>query len=207
MTATDKTNGKPIVLVGMMGAGKTLIGKKLAGKVRRTFIDVDETIETQTQQTIAELFATQGEPGFRAIEQKTIATLLSLSSTTAVPGRAELSPVAEAPSALPPLFVPAYLRPRHVIALGGGAFETPDTRRLCLSHAFCIWLDADLDLLWSRVAESNKRPLVDKKDKAAFLRRAQQRQPNYAQCHAHIYQTTEHNSKETLAAILAALAL
>ncbi|MFY8032012.1 MAG: shikimate kinase [Devosia sp.] len=68
--------GRPLVLVGMMGAGKTTVGRRLAGRLGRHFVDSDEEIETAAGMTIEDIFATRGEADFRAGEARVIARLL-----------------------------------------------------------------------------------------------------------------------------------
>ncbi len=68
---------KTIVLTGIMGAGKTTIGSKLADKLGFYFIDSDQEIEDFTQQSIAEIFKTKGEKYFRQVEKETIKEILS----------------------------------------------------------------------------------------------------------------------------------
>lgn len=67
---------RPVVLVGLMGAGKTRIGRQLADRLKLPFVDSDHEIERETGRTIAELFAAIGEPAFREGERRTIARLL-----------------------------------------------------------------------------------------------------------------------------------
>ena len=67
---------RSIVLVGMMGAGKSSIGRRLASRLGLSFVDADAEIETAAGMTIAEIFATHGEPYFRAGEARVIARLL-----------------------------------------------------------------------------------------------------------------------------------
>ena len=63
---------KPIILVGMMGAGKTAIGKMLAKSLNRIFIDIDENIEKQYRMKIYDIFEQYGESKFREIEHEEI---------------------------------------------------------------------------------------------------------------------------------------
>lgn len=72
----DRLDGRPLVLVGMMGAGKTTVGRRLAARLNRRFIDSDEEIEKAAQMTIPEIFAQRGEPEFRAGETRVISRLL-----------------------------------------------------------------------------------------------------------------------------------
>jgi shikimate kinase len=59
---------KNIYLVGFMGTGKTTVGKILAAKLKRQFIEMDEAIEKEEACSITEIFATKGEPYFRKLE-------------------------------------------------------------------------------------------------------------------------------------------
>ncbi len=67
---------RSIVLVGMMGAGKSSIGRRLATRLGLTFADADTEIETAAGMTIPEIFDKHGEPYFRAGEARVIARLL-----------------------------------------------------------------------------------------------------------------------------------
>jgi shikimate kinase len=67
---------RAIVLVGMMGAGKSAIGRRLAQRLGVNFVDADAEIEAAAGMTIAEIFANYGEPDFRSGEARVIARLL-----------------------------------------------------------------------------------------------------------------------------------
>ena len=67
---------RSIVLVGMMGAGKSSIGRRLASRLGIPFIDADAEIESAAGMTIPEIFEKHGEPYFRAGEARVIARLL-----------------------------------------------------------------------------------------------------------------------------------
>jgi len=67
---------RTVALVGMMGAGKTSIGKRLATRLEASFADVDHEIEAAAGMTVAEIFAKYGEPEFRRLERCVIARLL-----------------------------------------------------------------------------------------------------------------------------------
>jgi shikimate kinase / 3-dehydroquinate synthase len=69
-------SGRSVVLVGMMGAGKTSVGKRLATKLGLPFVDADAEIEAGAQLTISEIFERFGEAYFREGERKVIARLL-----------------------------------------------------------------------------------------------------------------------------------
>ncbi|WP_417307707.1 shikimate kinase [Devosia sp.] len=68
--------GRSIVLVGMMGAGKTTVGRRLANRLGRRFIDSDEEVEKAAGMSIEDIFKAHGEADFRAGEAKVIARLL-----------------------------------------------------------------------------------------------------------------------------------
>jgi shikimate kinase len=67
---------RSIVLVGMMGAGKSSVGRRLAARLGIPFVDADIEIEKAAGMTITEIFAAHGEPYFRAGETRVIARLL-----------------------------------------------------------------------------------------------------------------------------------
>ena len=67
---------RSIVLVGMMGAGKSSVGRRLAGRLGIPFVDADAEIESAAGMTKPEIFAKHGEPYFRAGEARVIARLL-----------------------------------------------------------------------------------------------------------------------------------
>jgi shikimate kinase len=121
-----------VCLIGFMGAGKTTVGKALAKRLGWNFRDLDELIEAREHKTVAEIFASEGENGFRKIESAVLHELLAGSSGDCV------------------------------VALGGGAFVDPRNRiALQQAGAFTVWLDAPLDELKRRCkAEGVKRPLA-----------------------------------------------
>lgn len=66
-----------IVLIGFMGAGKTTVGRRLARRLGRPFVDSDQLIEQATGLSIPDIFEGYGEQGFREIEARTIAQQLA----------------------------------------------------------------------------------------------------------------------------------
>jgi shikimate kinase len=72
----DRLGNRSIVFVGLMGAGKTAIGRKVATMLSLPFIDSDQEIETVSRMTVPELFDRYGETEFRALEQRVILRLL-----------------------------------------------------------------------------------------------------------------------------------
>jgi shikimate kinase len=150
--ALAKRIDRSIVLVGMMGVGKTSVGRKLATLLKLPFVDADEAIEEAAQMSIPEIFETYGEPYFRDGERRVIARLLD--------GEAELK----------------------VIATGGGAFCNDETRALILDKAITVWLDSEVDVLLERVGRKDNRPLLRNGDPREILMRLRaEREAFYAQ--------------------------
>lgn len=144
---------RPIVLVGMMGVGKSSVGKRLAQVLGCEFVDADEAIEKAAQMSIPEIFATYGEPYFRAGERRVIARLLEENE-----GHVQ------------------------VIATGGGAFLNDQTRALILDKAIPVWLDSEVEVLFERVGRKGNRPLLQNGDPREILARLRtERAPFYAQ--------------------------
>lgn len=69
-------DGRPLVLIGMMGAGKSTVGRRLAIRLGLEFIDADHEIERAAGMTIPEIFETQGEAQFRDGERRVVGRLL-----------------------------------------------------------------------------------------------------------------------------------
>ena len=65
-----------VVLVGLMGSGKTTVGKRLAARLDRHFVDADAALEDIADRTIAEIFEQDGEAAFRDLEADTFEELL-----------------------------------------------------------------------------------------------------------------------------------
>jgi shikimate kinase len=148
---------RPVVLVGLMGVGKSSIGRKLAGLLHMPFVDADEEIERAAQMSIREIFDQFGEPYFRDGERRVIARLIDGAGT------------------------------RKVIATGGGAFVNPETRRLILDKAIAVWLDSDLDVLVDRVGRKETRPLLRNGNPREILARLKtEREPAYAEAPIHV---------------------
>lgn len=75
-TCTPRRLLRPVVLVGLMGVGKTTVGRKLAEALNAPFVDSDEEVEAAAQMTVPEIFASLGEPAFREGERRVIARLI-----------------------------------------------------------------------------------------------------------------------------------
>lgn len=137
-----------VVLVGMMGAGKTSIGRRLASALRLPFVDADAEIEKAANLTIPEIFEHYGEAHFREGEHRVVARLL-----------------ANGPA---------------VVATGGGAFMSEETRARCRESGITVWLKAEIPVLLDRVRKKSNRPLLNNPDPEGSLRRLlAEREPVY----------------------------
>ena len=125
---------KKIILIGMMGSGKTTIGKILAKKLNLNFIDTDQVVEKKYNLTIKKIFDEFGENFFRLKEEKNILKILQKKTPS-------------------------------VIALGGGAFLNKKIRNIILKDFISIWLNTKLEVIYKRCKNSNKRPLLNNKNK------------------------------------------
>jgi shikimate kinase len=88
---------RAIVLVGLMGSGKSTVGARLAAMLKRRFVDADAEIEAAANMTVSEIFARYGEAEFRSLERRVIARLLAEKSIViASGGGAFMDPVTRA---------------------------------------------------------------------------------------------------------------
>ncbi len=149
-----------VVLVGLPGSGKSVIGKRLASRHAATFVDLDGRIESVTGRTIAEIFAEDGEAAFRALERAAIA---------------ELGPADRASDV------------RRVIATGGGAVVDPRNRWALYRGRITVWLDGRPEVLAQRLRRSPRvRPLVSVRDPIGTIRDlANRRERFYAAAQVH----------------------
>jgi len=133
-----------VVLIGLPGSGKSVVGRRLAHRHAATFIDVDERIETGAGRSIPEIFEGEGEAAFRALERAAIG---------------DLGPADAAPDV------------RRVIATGGGAVVDPRNRWALYRGRRAVWLDGRPEVLAQRLRRSpHVRPLVAGRDPIGTLR-------------------------------------
>ena len=72
------TPGRNIVLIGLMGAGKTTVGQAVAERLGRPFVDTDTLVEAEAHRSVAEIFATDGERAFRRLEAAAVRRVAAL---------------------------------------------------------------------------------------------------------------------------------
>jgi shikimate kinase len=94
--AAGGASGRTLLLAGMMGTGKSTVGRLLAARLGRAFIDTDAQIEAQRGLSVAQIFAREGEAAFRAAERAVLAALPERGAVVALGGGALLAPEARA---------------------------------------------------------------------------------------------------------------
>jgi shikimate kinase len=171
-----------LFLVGFMGAGKTSVGRALAGRLNWTFEDLDERIERREQRTVSEIFRDSGEPEFRRAEHAALQSVLEEIRSGAV----------------------------KIVALGGGAFvQEQNSALLRASGVPTVFLDARVEELWRRCCAQAKeagteRPLLSSIDQFRQLYEA--RRPGYLRASLGV-QTGHRTLDEIASEIAEALAL
>ncbi len=166
---------KPIVMVGLMGAGKTSIGRALARHLGIPFVDSDKEIEKISGCSVVDFFSMYGEKEFRRVEEKVIERLIDT----------------------PPLV--------KVISTGEGAFITDTVRKIVLERALTIWLKADLELLVKRTNFRHTRPQLLNTDSRKILAQLiSERYDIYALANIAV-ETRDENIHKTLNKVLNAI--
>jgi 3-dehydroquinate synthetase/shikimate kinase len=133
-----------VVLVGLPGSGKSVVGKRLAHRHGAAFIDVDDAIERAAGRSIPEIFEERGEPAFRALEREAVAALGPADPTVDV---------------------------ARVIATGGGAVVDPRNRWHLYRDRVVVWLDGRPEVLAQRLRRSvHVRPLLAGRDPIGTIR-------------------------------------
>ena len=118
-----------LFLYGPPGSGKSTIGRLLAARLGLPFTDLDAVIVETDGRSIPQIFAEEGEPGFRAREKQALADMSA--------------------------------RPRHVVALGGGALLNPECRALAEANGEVLCLACTLETLCHRIDNApGSRPLA-----------------------------------------------
>ncbi len=162
-------------MVGLMGAGKTSVGRALARRLGVPFVDSDKEIEAAAGCSVVDIFSMYGEQEFRRVEQRVIARLM------------DTEPVAK------------------VISTGEGAFITPAVREMLADRAVTIWLKAELELLVKRTNFRDTRPQLLNADSRKILAQLiDERYGTYA-CADITVQTRDESLRKTLGKVMDAL--
>lgn len=166
---------RPIVMVGLMGAGKTSVGRALARRLGVPFVDSDKEIENAAGCSVVDIFAMYGEKEFRRVEQRVVERLLNSEPRV------------------------------KVLSTGEGAFITPAIRDMVLKNAIVIWLKADLDLLVKRTNSRDTRPqLLHTDSKKILAQLIDERYNIYAMANITV-ETKDESLKKTLIKVVDAV--
>ena len=129
----DIFNNMIISLTGFMGCGKSSVGRKLSELLCCRFMDLDDCIVEEAGCSIPEIFAKQGEPAFRKLEQEVLKNIVSVNSEDNI-----------------------------VLALGGGAVMTSGSEDIVHEGTICIYLKASVDTLIEHLTgETAGRPMLN----------------------------------------------
>ena len=133
-----------------MGCGKSSIGRRLSELLCCRFMDLDEEIVNTAGRSIPEIFATEGEAGFRQKELQALQKIVNESPSH--PERSEGSP-------------------HLILALGGGTIMTTECAEIVKENTLCIYLRASIETLVEHLSsEAAKRPLLAATDKSLHSR-------------------------------------
>jgi shikimate kinase len=138
-----------LALVGMMGTGKTTVGRRVAHALHRPFLDSDQMIEAREGRTVREIWLTDGEPAYRVLETKVLEEALASSE------------------------------PAVVAAAGGVVLKEENRRLLRRADVCTVRLFADPEVLATRVGRQGHRPLLDDDPLAALRRLSREREDLY----------------------------
>lgn len=129
-----------IVLIGIMGCGKSTVGRELQQRLGYPLVDMDQEIELMAGKPITAIFAEDGEDRFREMETQVLANLA------------------------------AHPDQRRIISTGGGVIGRPENRRMLRDLGYVVWLDAPAAVILERTGKSRHRPLLQTDDPAEKLR-------------------------------------
>ncbi len=130
-----------VALVGLMGSGKTTVGRRAAKLLDRPFVDADEAFIPRYGKTVAEVFAESGEPEFRRLEADLLLELFAVAT------------------------------PLVLACGGGVVITEGSRHRLRQPDVFVVYLRADPAFLASRTQANPDRPLLAGDDRRAVLER------------------------------------
>lgn len=145
-----------IILIGLMGCGKTTIGKELHRETQLDFTDTDQLIERQTGMSIPRLFEIRGESHFRDLET---AILSQWQTDTKEP---------------------------CIISTGGGIVIRQENRELLKKLGFVVWLKTNVETLYQRISRCTNRPLLQHPDPKSVLTRLMEERNDFYKDTAHL---------------------
>jgi shikimate kinase len=142
-------HGRHVVLVGLMGTGKTTVGRLLAERLGRDLCDSDAMVEARTGRTVRQIWEADGEPAYRVEETSALHDALD------------------------------SVDPRVVAAAGGVVLRAENRRALKAADATVVWLRAAPEVLVERAVTGEHRPLLDQDPLARLREMASARDSLY----------------------------
>ncbi len=161
-----------VVLVGLMGVGKSTVGARLSAVLEWPLVDSDEQVEAATGRTVREIFERDGEAAFRAFEARALAEVLD------APG------------------------PSIIAAAGGVVLAEENRRRLKDARVEVVWLRADPATVTARAVEGVHRPLLADDPAGVLARMAVEREPLYREVADHVVDVDGRSVEEVTDAVL-----
>ena len=147
-----------------MGCGKSSVGRRLSALLSCSYADLDAIIEKAAGRTIPEIFTSEGEAAFRAMELTELERVVTSEAHQAGQRKQSLPSQAMGPSLCGPRGSTAFATQPDgplVLSLGGGTVMTPECAKLVHEHTVCIYLRTSLDVLVERLkSESDGRPML-----------------------------------------------
>lgn len=147
--ACGNVAGRHLVLIGLMGSGKTTVGRVLSVQLGRDLVDSDLRIEALTGSTVKQVLADQGVDELRRHEAAALFDAL------------------------------AEAVPQVIAAAGGVVLDPDHRRALKDAHAFVVWLEANPVALASRTLDRDHRPWLDQDPAGTLQRMHEERRPLY----------------------------
>jgi shikimate kinase len=145
-----------IILIGFMGCGKSTVGRELKRMLGYAWVDTDAVIEAQAHCSISDIFAREGESGFRDRETQVLRDLAASQTRSTI------------------------------ISTGGGAVLREENRLLLRQLGYVVWLRANPETVYQRTRKNRDRPILQTANpRAVIAELLQQREPIYREC-AHL---------------------
>ena len=155
-----------------MGCGKSSVGRRLSQLLCCPFMDLDQVIEERAGRSIPEIFASEGEEAFRAMELETLKEIVGL---------------------------PMYSR-GYILALGGGAVMTTECAEIVHSDTLCIYLKASVETLMKHLSgQTDGRPMLGDSDLRTRIEELMALRSETYEKTAHIVIDTDGKSIEAVA--------
>jgi len=170
-----------VVLIGLMGTGKSTVARTLADHFHSDCLDTDKLVEQSAGMSVRDIFSQHGEDGFRAIESDILAQCLR-------------SP-----------------KPAIVAGAGGVVVRAENRKLLNdarqSGRALVVWLHARPDVLVERTKKGGHRPLLDGDRAGTLARLSEERAPLYGEVADIVVDVSERSSESVSALIIEAIAV